>query len=273
MHGNLVDRSVQLGVEPRHEQQHRVKISVEDVSFWYGDNQALKNISLQLFDREVSAFIGASGSGKSTLLRCFNRMNETIPNTRMTGRILLEGEDIYGAEVDPPMLRKRFGWVAQKPNPFPISVRRNVLYAARLHGIVSNRAEGADLVERCLRQAGLWEEVKDRLEEPATSLSGGQQQRLCIARALAHEPDTILMDEPCSALDPHATAHIEQLIEELRSQYAIIIVTHNMQQAARVSQRTAFFHLGMLIEFGDTEQIFTRPGTTQCMNYITGRYG
>jgi phosphate transport system ATP-binding protein len=273
MRGNLVDRRVQLGVEPRHEQLHHVKISVEDVSFWYGDNQALKNISLQLFDREVSAFIGASGSGKSTLLRCFNRMNETIPNTRMTGRILLEGEDIYGAEVDPPMLRKRFGWVAQKPNPFPVSVRRNVLYGARLHGIVSNRVEAADLVERCLRQAGLWEEVKDRLEESAMGLSGGQQQRLCIARALAHEPDTILMDEPCSALDPHATAHIEQLIEELRSQYAIIIVTHNMQQAARVSQRTAFFHLGTLVEFGDTEQIFTRPRTTQCMNYITGRYG
>ncbi len=273
MHGKLTHVSVQLGAHPKHDLGHRVKIAVEDLSFWYGNQQALKNITLQLFDREVSAFIGASGSGKSTLLRCFNRMNETIPGTRMTGRVLLDGEDIYAREIDPPILRKRFGWVAQRPNPFPTSIKRNVLYGARLHGVVTSEEDASALVERCLRRAGLWEEVKDRLEESATGLSVGQQQRLCIARALAHEPDTILMDEPCSALDPHATAHIEQLIEELRSRYAIVIVTHNMQQAARVSQRTAFFHLGMLIEFGDTEQIFTRPKTTQCTNYITGRYG
>ena len=273
MQHKSIDAAVHLGAQSKHDIQHRVKIAVEDLSFWYGKKQALKNITLELFDREVTAFIGASGSGKSTLLRCFNRMNETIPGTRMTGRVLLDGEDIYVREIDPPMLRKRFGWVAQRPNPFPMSIKRNVLYGARLHGIVRNKEDARALLERCLRQAGLWEEIQDRLDESAMGLSVGQQQRLCIARALAHEPDTLLTDEPCSALDPHATAHIERLIEELRASYAIVIVTHNMQQAARVSQRTAFFHLGMLVEFGDTEQMFTRPKTAQCMNYITGRYG
>lgn len=273
MEHKSTDAAVHLGAHSKRDAQGRVKIAVEDLSFWYGKKQALKNITLELFDREVTAFIGASGSGKSTLLRCLNRMNETIPGTRMTGRILLDGEDIYAPEIDPPMLRKRFGWVAQKPNPFPTSIKRNVLYGARLHGIVKNKEDADALLERCLRQAGLWEEIKNRLDESATGLSVGQQQRLCIARALAHQPDTLLMDEPCSALDPHATAHIERLIEELQSSYAIVIVTHNMQQAARVSQRTVFFHLGMLIELGDTEQVFTRPKTAQCMNYITGRYG
>ncbi|HSH43138.1 MAG TPA: phosphate ABC transporter ATP-binding protein PstB [Arenicellales bacterium] len=249
------------------------KIEVQDLSFWYGGKQALFDINLVIPDRRVTAFIGASGCGKSTLLKCFNRTWELIPNTRMAGRVLLSGEDVHDPSVDPPFLRRRLGWVAQKPNPFPRSIHYNVAYGARLHGLVSNRAETDQLVERCLRKAGLWDEVHDRLEDSGLDLSGGQQQRLCIARALATDPEVILMDEPCSALDPLATAHVENLIEELQDNYAIVIITHNMQQAARVSQRTAYFHLGRLIEYGDTNELFLNPREELTERYITGRFG
>jgi len=249
------------------------KIAVSDVDFWYGEKQALFDINLDIHEREVMAFIGPSGCGKSTLLKCFNRTNELIPGTRMRGRITLDGEDIYDRSVDPPFLRRRFGWVAQKPNPFPKSVYDNIAYGARLHGFIQNKAQADELVEQCLRRAGLWEEVYDRLTESGLDLSGGQQQRLCIARALATDPDVILMDEPCSALDPVATAHVEDLIDELRVAYTIIIITHNMQQAARVSQRTAYFHLGELIEVGGTDDLFQNPRKDLTQRYITGRFG
>jgi len=260
-------------VDGHHRGGSPVKVSVRQVNAWFGTKQALRDVSLDIYGAEVTAIIGASGCGKTTLLKCLNRINETIPSFRMTGEILLDGHSVFDPDVEVGHLRRRFGWVAQMPNPFPWSIRENVAYGARIHGIVRGEAETGALVERLLRRANLWDEVKDILDEPGTSLSGGQQQRLCIARALSTEPDVILMDEPCSALDPTATARVEALIEELRRQFAIVIVTHNMQQAARISQRTAFFHLGALVEAGDTEDIFVRPRTELCGRYVTGRFG
>jgi phosphate transport system ATP-binding protein len=248
-------------------------MSAEGVDVYYGDVHAVKAVDLPVLADEVTALIGPSGCGKSTFLRCFNRMNDTIEGCRVSGEIALDGESIYGGEIDVVQLRARVGMVFQKPNPFPKSVYDNVAYGPRIHGIASKGAEMDAIVQRSLERAGLWDEVKDRLNEPGTALSGGQQQRLCIARAIAVDPEVILMDEPCSALDPIATARIEELIYELRGRYAIAIVTHNMQQAARVSQRTAFFHLGVLIEYGLTEEIFTNPREDRTRDYITGRYG
>lgn len=249
------------------------KMSVRDVSVWYGSKPALSGISLDILREEVTALIGPSGCGKSTLLRTLNRLNDTVVGARVRGMVTLDGEDIYAATTDPVSLRARVGMVFQAPNPFPKSIRENVAYGARIHGLARGRAALDALVERSLARAGLWNEVRDRLSEPALSLSGGQQQRLCIARALAVEPEVILMDEPCSALDPIATARIEELIGELRGAYAICIVTHNMQQAARVSQQTAFFDGGRLIEYGVTSELFTNPRETRTRDYITGRYG
>ena len=250
-----------------------VKMQARGVDVFYGDKQAVYAVDLPILEDEVTALIGPSGCGKSTLLRCFNRMNDDIPGCRVTGSILLEGSDILSPDLDVVQLRARVGMVFQKPNPFPKSVYENVAYGPKIHGLASGRADLDAIVERSLRRAGLWDEVKDRLQEPGTALSGGQQQRLCIARAIAVDPEVILMDEPCSALDPIATARIEELIYELRGRYAIAIVTHNMQQAARVSQRTAFFHLGTLVEYGKTEDIFTNPREQRTSDYITGRYG
>jgi len=249
------------------------KMTAKAVNVFYGDTQALKNVDLEIRKDEVTALIGPSGCGKSTFLRCFNRMNDAIPSCRVEGDIALDGQQIYGADLDVVQLRARVGMVFQKPNPFPKSVYDNVAYGPRIHGLAATRTEFDEIVERSLRRAGLWEEVKDRVGEPGNALSGGQQQRLCIARAIAVDPEVILMDEPCSALDPIATAKIEELIYELRGRYAIAIVTHNMQQAARVSQRTAFFHLGELIEEGPTAEIFTDPKKQRTSDYITGRYG
>ncbi len=250
-----------------------VKIAARGVDVYYGQTHAIKNVSMDVGANEVTAFIGPSGCGKSTFLRAINRMNDTIDICRVTGSIKLDGSDIYDPKVDVVQLRARVGMVFQKPNPFPKSIYDNIAYGPRIHGLVSGKAETDLVVERSLRRAGLWEEVKDRLPAPGTGLSGGQQQRLCIARAIAVEPEVILMDEPCSALDPIATARIEELIDELRANYTIIIVTHSMQQAARVSQRTAFFHLGDLVEFGNTEQVFTMPAEQKTQDYITGRFG
>jgi phosphate transport system ATP-binding protein len=251
----------------------RIKMSAKGVDVFYGDNQAIHSVDMDILEEEVTALIGPSGCGKSTLLRCFNRMNDTIPGCRVAGAIALDGEDIHAAGMDVVQLRARVGMVFQKPNPFPKSIYDNVAYGPRIHGLASKRVELDEIVEQSLTRAGLWDEVKDRLGEAGTALSGGQQQRLCIARAIAVGPEVILMDEPCSALDPIATARIEELIYELRGRYAIAIVTHNMQQAARVSQRTAFFHLGLLIESGPTEEIFTNPREQRTSDYITGRYG
>ncbi|HEY6047621.1 MAG TPA: phosphate ABC transporter ATP-binding protein PstB [Sphingomicrobium sp.] len=248
-------------------------MSAKDVSVFYGDKQALKDISINIHDDRVTAFIGPSGCGKSTFLRCLNRMNDTIASARVSGCIELDGEDITSAHMDVVQLRARVGMVFQKPNPFPKSIYENVAYGPRIHGLSRSRSELDSIVESSLKRAGLWDEVKDRLQESGTALSGGQQQRLCIARAIAVDPEVILMDEPCSALDPIATAKIEELIHELRGRYAIAIVTHNMQQAARVSQRTAFFHLGELVEYGKTSEIFTNPREQRTQDYITGRYG
>jgi phosphate transport system ATP-binding protein len=250
----------------------RVRMRAVGVDVYYGDNHAIQDVSLDILEDEVTALIGPSGCGKSTLLRCFNRMNDTIPACRVTGRISLDGTDIYDG-MDVVQLRARVGMVFQKPNPFPKSVYDNVAYGPKIHGLARTRGEFDEIVEQSLTRAGLWDEVKDRLGEPGTALSGGQQQRLCIARAIAVDPEVILMDEPCSALDPIATARIEELIYELRGRYAIAIVTHNMQQAARVSQRTAFFHLGALVESGPTDEIFTNPRQQRTSDYITGRYG
>ncbi len=249
------------------------KMRAEGISVSYGEKQALNNVSIDIHDDRVTAFIGPSGCGKSTFLRCLNRMNDTISNATVSGRIELDGEDIDSAAMDVVQLRARVGMVFQKPNPFPKSIFENVAYGPRIHGLGSSKAELEQIVEKSLKRAGLWDEVKDRLQESGTALSGGQQQRLCIARAIAVDPEVILMDEPCSALDPIATAKIEELIHELRGRYAIAIVTHNMQQAARVSQRTAFFHLGELIELGKTSEIFTNPTQQRTQDYITGRYG
>jgi phosphate transport system ATP-binding protein len=249
------------------------RMSCRNVNVHYDDNHAIKNVSLDIGRNEVIALIGPSGCGKSTFLRCLNRMNDTIEGCRVTGEILLDGKNIYGRDVDVVPLRAQVGMVFQKPNPFPKSIYDNIAYGARIHGLVRTKAETDELVELSLRKAGLWEEVKDRLLQPGTGLSGGQQQRLCIARTIAVSPEVILMDEPCSALDPIATATIENLIDELRSQYSIAIVTHSMQQASRVSQRTAYFHLGDLIEVGSTDQIFLRPMHALTEDYITGRFG
>jgi phosphate transport system ATP-binding protein len=249
------------------------KMQTRGVNLWYAEKQALFDVSLDVAEREVTALIGPSGCGKSTYLRCLNRMNDLIEICRIEGDIRLDGEDIYASGVDVVHLRARVGMVFQKPNPFPKSIYDNVAYGPRIHGLVSNKSDLDQVVESSLRGAGLFEEVNDRLDSLGTSLSGGQQQRLCIARAIAVSPEVILMDEPCSALDPIATARIEELIDELRSEFTIVIVTHNMQQAARVSQRTAFFHLGRLIEFSDTEQIFTNPKHQMTQDYITGRFG
>ena len=245
----------------------------QDVSVFYGAKQALKSVTLDIGRQQVLAAIGPSGCGKSTFLRCLNRMNETIPNTRVTGRITLEGRDIHDRLHDVAQLRARVGMVFQKPNPFPKSIYDNVAYGARIHRLARSRADLDEIVCNSLQRAGLWSEVKDRLNTPGTGLSGGQQQRLCIARTLAVQPEVILMDEPCSALDPIATAHIEDLIEELRRSYTIVIVTHSMQQAARVSQRTAYFHMGGLIEVGETNRVFTNPTHRLTEDYITGRFG
>jgi phosphate transport system ATP-binding protein len=249
------------------------KISTRNVNVYYGDKQAINNVSIDVDMDNVTAFIGPSGCGKSTFLRSLNRMNDTIAGARVEGSIFLDGQDIYASSMDVVQLRARVGMVFQKPNPFPKSIYDNVAYGPRIHGLASGKAELDQIVESSLSRAGLWNEVKDRLADSGTALSGGQQQRLCIARAIAVDPEVILMDEPCSALDPIATARIEELIHDLRGKYAIIIVTHNMQQAARVSQRTAFFHLGNLIEFGETSDIFTNPREDRTKDYITGRYG
>jgi phosphate transport system ATP-binding protein len=244
-----------------------------NVNVYYSDNHAIKDVSLDVGVNQVISLIGPSGCGKSTFIRCLNRMNDTIDSARITGEILLDGEDIYSREMDVVMLRARVGIVFQKPNPFPKSIFDNVAYGPRIHGLARNRAELDDIVQSSLERAGLWSEVKDRLTDPGTGLSGGQQQRLCIARTIAVGPEVILMDEPCSALDPIATARIEDLIDELKQNFAIVIVTHSMQQAARVSQRTAYFHLGYLTEVGDTNDIFTNPQHKLTEDYITGRFG
>lgn len=249
------------------------KMRCREVNVYYGAKQALKQVSLDIGVNEVIAFIGPSGCGKSTFLRCLNRMNDTIPSCRITGHIQLDEDNIYDKSIDVVQLRARVGMVFQKPNPFPKSIYENVAYGPRIHGMVNNKAELDELVFASLERAGLIKEVENRMGEPGTSLSGGQQQRLCIARAIAVNPEVILMDEPCSALDPIATAKIEELIDELRENYTIVIVTHSMQQAARVSQRTAYFHLGDLIEVGETDQIFTNPRHKLTEDYITGRFG
>ncbi|WP_345114884.1 phosphate ABC transporter ATP-binding protein PstB [Bartonella jaculi] len=251
----------------------KIKMRGQDVKVFYGDKEALHGITLDIPEQQVTALIGPSGCGKSTFLRCFNRMNDTIEGAKITGLITLDGENIYDSRIDVVELRARVGMVFQKPSPFPKSIFENVAYGPRIHGLVKSRAELHDVVEKSLRQAGLFEEVKDRLHEAGTSLSGGQQQRLCIARAIAVSPEVILMDEPCSALDPIATARIEELIDALRKDYTIVIVTHSMQQAARVSQYTAMFHLGHLVEVGATEMIFTSPKEQRTQDYITGRFG
>jgi phosphate transport system ATP-binding protein len=248
-------------------------MSARGVNVYYGDKHAIRDVTLDIARNQVIAMIGPSGCGKSTFLRCLNRMNDTIETARVTGTITLDGRDIHDRRQDVVQLRARVGMVFQKPNPFPKSIYDNVAYGPRIHGLAADRVELDELVQTSLQKAGLWEEVKDRLPNPGTSLSGGQQQRLCIARTIAVNPEVILMDEPCSALDPIATAKIEDLIDELRESYAICIVTHSMQQAARVSQRTAYFHLGDLIEIGDTDTIFTNPRHKLTEDYITGRFG
>jgi phosphate transport system ATP-binding protein len=253
--------------------QKQPKITARNVDVFYGEKQAIKDVSIDVTMDEVVAFIGPSGCGKSTFLRTLNRMNDTIPIAKTTGTIELDGHNIYASTMDVVQLRARVGMVFQKPNPFPKSIYDNVAYGPRIHGLASSKSDMDEIVEKSLTRAGLWNEVKDRLAESGTAMSGGQQQRLCIARAIAVDPEVILMDEPCSALDPIATAKIEELIHELRGRYAIVIVTHNMQQAARVSQRTAFFHLGTLVEEGDTKDIFTNPREQRTKDYITGRYG
>ena len=250
-----------------------VKIAARDVQVHYGDNHAIKDVNVDIEDKTVTAFIGPSGCGKSTFLRCINRMNDTIDVCRVTGDIRIDGVDIYDRAIDPVQLRAKVGMVFQKPNPFPKSIYDNVAYGPRIHGLACKKSDLDDIVERALRRGAIWDEVKDRLNAPGTGLSGGQQQRLCIARAVATEPEVLLMDEPCSALDPIATAQVEELIDELRQNYSVVIVTHSMQQAARVSQKTAFFHLGNLVEFGETDKIFTSPEDPRTESYITGRIG
>ena len=253
--------------------QTDAKMRASDVSVFYSDKKAIDEVSIDIPAEYVTAFIGPSGCGKSTFLRTLNRMNDTIPTARVEGLIELDGENIYSSAMDVVQLRARVGMVFQKPNPFPKSIFDNIAYGPRIHGLAEGKDEVEEVVEKSLRRAGLWEEVKDRLTDSGTALSGGQQQRLCIARAIAVDPEVILMDEPCSALDPIATAKIEELIDDLSGRYAIVIVTHSMQQAARVSQRTAFFHLGKMVEYGKTSDIFTNPIEQRTQDYITGRYG
>ncbi len=262
-----------MRITERTVQTNQAKITARDVQVYYGDTHAIKDVSVDILDKAVTAFIGPSGCGKSTFLRCLNRMNDTIPICRVEGKILLDGEDIRDVRVDPVQLRAKVGMVFQKPNPFPKSIYDNVAYGPRIHGLVRNKAELDEVVESSLKKAALWNEVKDRLAAPGTGLSGGQQQRLCIARAVATSPEVLLMDEPCSALDPIATAQVEELIDELRANFSVVIVTHSMQQAARVSQKTAFFHLGNLVEYGDTTTIFTNPVDPRTESYISGRIG
>lgn len=251
----------------------RIKLAVSGLNLFYAEKQALFDINLAIEENKVTALIGPSGCGKSSFLRCLNRMNDTIPSCRIDGTVSLGAQNIYDRSVDVVELRTHIGMVFQKPNPFPKSIYDNVAYGPRIHGLTNSKAELDAIVSSSLQRAGLWDEVKDRLQESGTGLSGGQQQRLCIARAIAVSPEVILMDEPCSALDPIATAKIEELINELRRKFTIVIVTHSMQQAARISQRTAFFHLGKIIEYGKTERIFTRPKFQQTQDYITGRFG
>ncbi|HLA01192.1 MAG TPA: phosphate ABC transporter ATP-binding protein PstB [Aestuariivirga sp.] len=262
-----------LSTSPRILNEREIKIVASDVNVYYGDKHAIKHLSIDIPDRAVSAFIGPSGCGKSTFLRSINRMNDTIPSCRVTGDILIDGKNIYDRDLDVVQLRARVGMVFQKPNPFPKSIFENVAYGPRIHGLAKSKTDLEEIVVNSLKKASLFEEVKDRLNHPGTGLSGGQQQRLCIARAIAVNPEIILMDEPCSALDPIASARIEELIDEIRQNYCIIIVTHSMQQAARVSQLTAFFHLGVLVEFGDTDDMFTAPQDKRTQDYITGRFG
>ncbi len=250
-----------------------IKIAARQVQVFYGEIHAIKDVDVDIADKTVTAFIGPSGCGKSTFLRCLNRMNDTIDICRVEGDIAIDGEDIYDKQVDPVQLRAKVGMVFQKPNPFPKSIYDNIAYGPRIHGLAKTKADLDEIVERSLRRGAIWDEVKDRLTEPGTGLSGGQQQRLCIARAVATEPEVLLMDEPCSALDPIATAQVEELIDELRQNYSVVIVTHSMQQAARVSQKTAFFHLGNLVEYGLTGDIFTNPQDKRTESYITGRIG
>ena len=250
-----------------------IKILSKKVDVFYGEKQALKNIDLEIYENQVTSLIGPSGCGKSTFLRCLNRMNDTIEICRIKGKILVDNEDIYHPSLDPVLLRSKIGMVFQKPNPFPKSIFDNIAYGPKIHGLTNSKVELEELVINSLKKAGLFEEVKDRLDEPGTSLSGGQQQRLCIARTIAISPEIILMDEPCSALDPIATAIVEELIDELVKNFTIVIVTHSMQQAARVSQNTAYFHMGSLIEFGETEIIFQNPKNKQTRDYITGKIG
>jgi phosphate transport system ATP-binding protein len=268
-----VPMNEQAETAPLAEEQHELKMTARDVNLWYGQKQALFDVSLDIPDRSVTALIGPSGCGKSTFLRCLNRMNDVIEGTRMKGDIRLDGEDIYARDIDPVQLRARVGMVFQKPNPFPKSIFENVAYGPRIHGFARSKTDLEEIVVKSLTRAGLFEEVKDRLSESGTGLSGGQQQRLCIARAISVDPEVILMDEPCSALDPIATARIETLMDELKANYCIVIVTHSMQQAARVSQRTAFFHLGKLLEVDDTVKMFTNPAESKTQDYITGRFG
>jgi phosphate transport system ATP-binding protein len=254
-------------------EQHEIKMTARDVNVYYGEKQALFDVNLDILDRSVTALIGPSGCGKSTFLRCLDRMNDVIEGCRVTGSVTLDAQDVYAPQVDPVQLRARVGMVFQKPNPFPKSIFENVAYGPRIHGLIKTKADAEKIVVNSLTKAGLFDEVKDRLNESGTGLSGGQQQRLCIARAISVDPEVILMDEPCSALDPIATARIEALMEELKENYCIVIVTHSMQQAARVSQRTAFFHLGKLVEVDETAKIFTNPTDIRTQDYVTGRFG
>ena len=253
--------------------KNEIKISAKGVQVFYADKHAIKNVDVEIQDKTVTAFIGPSGCGKSTFLRSLNRMNDTINTCRVEGEILLDGQNIYDAEVDPVQLRAKVGMVFQKPNPFPKSIYDNVAYGPRIHGLSQSKTELDEIVEMALRRGALWEEVKDRLSEAGTGLSGGQQQRLCIARAIATQPEVLLMDEPCSALDPIATAQIEELINDLKENFCVVIVTHSMQQAARVSNKTAFFHLGDLVEYGDTEELFIKPIDPRTESYISGKIG
>ncbi len=250
-----------------------IKFRCEGVNVWYGDTHAIKDNDIDIHDKSVTAFIGPSGCGKSTFLRCLNRMNDTIDICRITGSLTLDGQDIYARGIDPVQLRARVGMVFQKPNPFPKSIYDNIAYGPRIHGLARNRADLDAIVEDSLRSAGLWDEVKDRLDAPGTGLSGGQQQRLCIARAIATKPEVLLMDEPCSALDPIATETVEELISGLGERYCVVIVTHSMQQANRISQRTAFFHLGNLVEYDTTDRIFSTPQDERTVGYVSGRFG
>ncbi len=277
------DMEITVTAEPNNNASHNsqtnqiapesIKVRAENIDVFYGTKQALFDVNIDIPEKTVTAFIGPSGCGKSTFLRCINRMNDTIDTCRVEGKILIDNENINDKSIDPVMLRAAVGMVFQKPNPFPKSIYENVAYGPRIHGLAHKKADFDVIIEKSLRKAGLWDEVKDRLDSPGTGLSGGQQQRLVIARAIAVNPEIILMDEPCSALDPIATAKIEELIDELRANYSIIIVTHSMSQAARVSQRTAFFHLGKLVEVGPTEQMFTNPKDSRTQDYITGRFG